>query len=424
MRLLHVSHQYRPAVGGAEQYITNLSEEMAARGHQVTVLTSRSRDYRTWRSELASCESLAGVEIRRFSALTRGKATWRILKYGYRKYWMRRTRRYEQLILIGNGPVCPGLFGAVLREARHYDLVHINNLHYAHAATAYAAAHWRHVPVVLTPHIHVEQPATYDVEYMRGMLRGSDHILADTAAERQALIAAGLDYQRVTTAGVGLRLEDFPALDPAACRRELGIPHDAFVLLFLGRKTEYKGLDTTLEAFSALQALRGHLYLLAIGPETDYSRGLWSQYAGMPRLLVRGDVDDEIRLKALNACDCLVMPSAGEAFGIVYLEAWAVGKPVVAARTKAVSSLIDAGQDGYLVTPGDARELAECIDSLVRDPPVAQSLGWRGQLKVQQRYSLQRIGDIVEGVYWRVLRRRAVPAAAAGHRRLPAQRNE
>jgi glycosyltransferase involved in cell wall biosynthesis len=406
MRLLHVTHQYRPAVGGAEQHIINLSEEMARRGHQVTVFTSRSRDYLSWQNELPAVECLDGVQVHRFWSFGRGKRTWRMLRYGYQHYARSRSWRYEPWIFLGNGPVCPGLFWMVLRKASNYDLVHINNLHYAHAATAYAAARCRGLPVVLTPHVHVEQPVTYDVGYMWAILRGSDHVISDTKAERQFLLDAGLDHQRVTTAGVGLCLEAFSLLDKQACRHDLGLPADAFVLLFLGRKTEYKGLDLILEAFAALRARHPRLHLLALGADTEYSQNLWSHYAGLPGLLNLGNVPDETRLAALNACDCLVMPSSAEAFGIVYLEAWAVGKPVIGARTRAVASLVTDRRDGYLVPQRDIGALAERILHLMENPIQAQQMGKHGRAKVMNRYTVPRIADVVEGVYLRVLRRR------------------
>lgn len=406
MRLLHVTHQYRPAVGGAEQHITDVSEEMARRGHQVTVYTSRSRTYYTWKADLPGREQLLGVDVHRFRSLRRRSWTWHMLARGYNGYWRTRSRRYEPLIWLGNGPVCPGLFWAILRMGWSPDIVHINNLHYAHAATAFAAARRRGLPVLLTPHIHVEQPVTYDVGYMWSMLRRSDHVLADTEAEREFLIESGLDPWRVTTAGVGLRPEEFPILDRETCRRDLDLPADAFVVLFLGRKTEYKGLDVVLEAFHRLQARAARLYVLAVGGETAYSEALWSRQGGHPRVISHGSVPDDLRLAALNACDCLAMPSTGEAFGRVFLEAWAVGKPVIGARTRSASSLIADGQDGYLVAPGSACQLADRIECLLSGGGLAGEMGARGRGKVMNRYTVARIGDIVEGTCARIIRRR------------------
>ena len=77
MRVLYVTHQYPPAIGGSENYVGDLSQELAARGRQVDVFTSRSRDYRTWKSELAPRECVNGVNVYRFRSLRRNWLAWR-----------------------------------------------------------------------------------------------------------------------------------------------------------------------------------------------------------------------------------------------------------------------------------------------------------------------------------------------------------
>ncbi len=405
MRLLHVSHQYRPAIGGAEAYITDLSEELVARGHQVDVFTSRSLDYHTWRSELPRREHLAGVDVHRFSSLPRNGSAWRALDYGFGHYWASGARRYEPYIFYGNGPLCPMLFGAILRSAQRYDLMHISHLHYSHAYTAYVAARLRHLPVVLTPHLHVEQRSTHDVGYMRAVLQGSDAVLAVSQAEGDYLLSHGLGRE-VAVAGNGLRLERFPPLDVVRSRARFGIPEQAFVVLFLGRKTEYKGLDTCLEAFRALRRQRPNVVLLAAGPETDYSQRLWSDAGAVEGLIVRGALSEEDKLAALAASDVLAVPSSGEAFGIVYLEAWAYCKPVIGARIAAVASIIRDEQDGFLVEPGQAGQLQQRLLDLADRPNLARTLGEQGRRRLEQRYTVSRIADVVEGLCLRTVRRR------------------
>lgn len=404
MRVLHVTHQYRPAIGGAEKYITDLSEELAGRGHQVDVFTSRSHNYRTWRNDLPAFERLDGVDVYRFRSLPRTDMTWRALRYGFEQYWRTKARRYEPFIWYGNGPVCPGIFANILRYAGRYDLVHINQLHYAHSLLAAWAAHLRALPVVITPHLHAEQIVTYDVGYMRTILSKSDAIVADTNGENAFIRAQGWN-SNVVTGGVGLRMDSFPSLDAQESRANFDLPANSFVLLFLGRKTEYKGLDICLEAFITLRRQRDDVYFLAVGPETEYSRQLWARYPEVDGLIVRDRVSDDERLAALAACDVLVMPSTGEAFGIVYLEAWAYRKPVIGARIASVKSLISEGEDGFLIEPGATETLVEHLTHLTDEPRLAQKLGNHGRRKLERRYTIERIGDIIEGTYARVLRR-------------------
>jgi glycosyltransferase involved in cell wall biosynthesis len=404
MRVLHITHQYHPAIGGAERYITDLSEELAQRGHQVDVFTSRSVDYHTWHNELPCSERLNGVNVYRFRSLPRTQHVWRVLEYGLGNYLRKGAWRYEPFIFYGNGPICPGIFVAVLRQAQQYDLIHINNLHYSHALTAYIAARLRRLPIVITPHVHAEQRETHDVGYMRMVLHGSDVVLAVTQAEKEYLAGRGWNPE-IVVGGVGLPLDRFPQLDPRQCRARFNLPEDGIVILFLGRKTGYKGLEACLEAFVALRQKRQDIYFLAAGPETDFSRQLWLRYDGLDGLVVRGAVSNEERLAALAACDVLAMPSAGEAFGIVYLEAWAYCKPVIGAKIISVSSLISDGVDGFLVQPSQVAQLINYLKYLADDREMAQTMGERGRAKLEKRYTIERVADIMEGVYARTVRR-------------------
>lgn len=407
MRVLHVTHQYAPAIGGAERYIIDLSEELAQRGHQIEVYTSRSTDYHTWANVLPRAETIQGVPVRRFNALPRRGHTWRALQIGVHNYWSGRSAAMAALIYYGNGPICPGMFGAIVRQAPRFDLVHINQLHYSHSAIAYAAARLAGLPIVITPHVHAEQPVTYDVDYLLAILRGSEIIMADTESERTFLLGQGFPSTGVVTAGHGLNLAGFPHQDRGAARARFGLPEDAFVVLFLARKADYKGLEPSLHAFLRMRQSHPNAYFLAVGPETAHSQQLWLTFGRQPGVVVRGAVDDAERLAALAACDVLSLPSTGEAFGIVYLEAWAYAKPVIGAPIRAVSALIDDGQDGFLVPPAQVVTLAARLAWLADHPDQARRMGAAGQAKLRRRYTTGHIADIVEGVYTRARRHHA-----------------
>jgi glycosyltransferase involved in cell wall biosynthesis len=298
------------------------------------------------------------------------------------------------------------MFIALLSRVGQYDLVHLNSLVYSHAAYAYRAARWRGVPVVVTPHVEIGQKVTYALGWQSRILEGSDHVIAVTQGERDFLLELGLDPWRVTTAGNGLHVDSYPTRDMGECRRRLGLPADAFVLLFLGRQVRYKGLDATLEAFTVLRRRYPHLYFVVAGPETDFSRRLFSNWQEQPRVINLGRVSDDVRIDVLNACDCLVLPSAGEAFGIVFLEAWIFGKPVIGPRTLAISTLIEDGRDGWLVPVSDPLAIAEVLVRWLDAPLLAQEMGACGREKVLSRYTWPHIADIIEGVCFRTLRTR------------------
>jgi glycosyltransferase involved in cell wall biosynthesis len=308
------------------------------------------------------------------------------------------------------------MFASLRSRASEYDLVHLNALVYSHCAYAYPVARRRGVPVVTMPYVEMQHRSTYDLGYQGKVLTGSDHVLVVTEGERAFLLERGLSPWRVTTVGCGVRAASYPTRNATECRRRLGLAEDAFVALFLGRQVKYKGLATALEAFALMRGRAPNLELVVAGPETDYSRRLFYRWGGrlgqrdrLPGVRNLGRVSDEERLDLLNACDCLILPSSGESFGIVYLEAWTVGKPVIGAHTPAVSTVIDDGVDGWLVPAGDPVALARALSRWIESPLLARQMGERGRAKVLRRYTRAHVADVVEGVYRRVLRaRRAV----------------
>jgi glycosyltransferase involved in cell wall biosynthesis len=312
MRILHVTHQYPPAIGGAERHIANISEELTRRGHQVDVFTTRSTDYQTWRGSLPRCEELGGVKVYRFECFKRGRLTWKVLRRGLGGYQRTRSAWYTPFIIWGNGPISPAMIWRLLRSGRQYDLIHVNSLHYAPVSYVYLVARCLGVPFAVTPFVHIDQPVVFDIEFQNAIIRNADLVLAMTDREKDYLCARGVPGDRVTVAGGGVRLEDYPQLDPKVCRQRLGLPQEGFLLLFLGRKEKYKGLESLLVAFERVQGECPDLFLVAAGGETDYSRQLRERFSGLDRIVFLNRVSEQVKLELLNACDLFALPSVGE----------------------------------------------------------------------------------------------------------------
>jgi glycosyltransferase involved in cell wall biosynthesis len=96
------------------------------------------------------------------------------------------------------------------------------------------------------------------------------------------------------------------------------------------------------------------------------------------------------------------MPSRTDSFGIVYLEAWLNGVPVIGARAGGVPEIISDGVDGYLVDFGDVPALANRIELLLRRPDIAHELGQAGRRKVLAEHTwdhkIARIAEIYSQV--------------------------
>lgn len=403
MRVLQVVHRYRPAIGGVEQYVADLSETLVQRGHSVDVATTRATNIWTYESALTPFERINGVDVRRFASLHRGRLTSHVLRFAYDNFRESGGWWFEPLLVAGKGPLAPGLGWHILRHGREYDIVHVHALPFSHPVYAYYCDRAAGRPLAITPYIHIDQPPDYDLAIYNRVLRRADMIVAMTSREASYLTDRGVDPARIIVAGCGIRLADFPPLPMEACRERLRIPSDAVVLLFLARKEAYKGLRVVLDAFAQLQTRYPKLHLITAGQGTPDSVEVYRKYEGLPRWLDYDLVSEEQKKDLLNATNVMVLPSTGESFGIVFLEAWALRKPVIGVRAGAVPWVVEDEHDGLLAEPNNSSDLASAIERLINSPDLAHRLAENGRAKVVERFTLDLVASRIEDGYRRVI---------------------
>jgi glycosyltransferase involved in cell wall biosynthesis len=113
---------------------------------------------------------------------------------------------------------------------------------------------------------------------------------------------------------------------------------------------------------------------------------------------------------AFERAQIVVVPSFGEGFGLVALEAMERGRPVIASAVGGLPEIVDDGRTGVLVSPGDADALATAIRELLREPARAEALGRAGRARAVEQFSQERCTDRIETLYRSAL-------TAAGDRR-------
>jgi phosphatidyl-myo-inositol dimannoside synthase len=228
--------------------------------------------------------------------------------------------------------------------------------------------------------------------YRRMSLRSADVVLATTSYNAGKLV----DLQKVPPAKIrslpwplGLRM-----LDLAESAATLRVP-DAFpqgrVILTVGRwmsSERYKGADELIRALADLRGSFPDLSLVLVGSGDDVPRlkqiaadlGL----AGATRFL--DDVSCEQLAACYSRCEIFALPSWGEGFGLVFLEAMAFGKPLVGARAGGIGDLLKDCVNGILVPPRDIAALVQALDQLLRHQPLRDKLGRRGAEMVRLKY--------------------------------------
>ncbi|WP_042560351.1 glycosyltransferase [Pseudomonas fluorescens] len=277
------------------------------------------------------------------------------------------------------GPFSEGLEHYVESQVSKYHLVITHNHVFRPAIVAVEAAKRHDVPVVIIPHAHLDDDF-YHFPDLNAAAKSADLVLASPLAACEFYRGRGANVSYFP-AGIDTK-EVFHQDDVDAFRSVFS--GDRPFLLVLGRKSGAKGYKDTIASVEKLNAQGQNLHVVLIGPDDDGIPVL-SQHATylgkQPRNVVRG---------ALMSCLSLVNMSSSESFGIVLLEAWLAGKPVIA--NNACAAFHDMAINGVNAILTDAESLAEAIKRLISDPALCTTLAENGR-GITQDYDWSVIGD-------------------------------
>ena len=243
--------------------------------------------------------------------------------------------------------------------------------------------------IICTHGVEVWEPLA---RLRRMTLRGATMVLAPSkyTAEHVAAVQ-GVAAEKIRVLPWGLDPQ-FEALAPQAAKSAApaNFP-EGRVVLTVGRwraDERYKGMDTLITALPRLLARWPELQLAAVGEGDDRA---WledlAEETGVQRHVHFLTGLSYPELAACYAhCEMFALPSKGEGFGLVYLEAMACGKPVIGGAHGGAPEVIDDGKTGYLVPHGDAVQLATAIETLLADPALEQEMGRRGRQRVENEF--------------------------------------
>jgi glycosyltransferase involved in cell wall biosynthesis len=397
MRILVVTAQFLPVVGGAERQAHALAKLLLARGHRATVLTRRLPD-------LAAHETIDGVPV------------------------VRAIRTVDVGPLFGVLYVLCVLW-FLLRHRREWDVVHVVSV-YLDAYTAVATRKLHGLPVVVRPACagyygdlaRLERFRVWPVfpgfdrrtirELIRTIAR-ADAFIANSREVREELVAAGCPGGKIAHIPNGVDLSRFhpdPAARAADGRRRLGLP-DGPLVVFAGRLDPQKGLHTLVAAMRspALAAAGAHLLLLGDGPQrADLAQAI--ERADLAdRVLFRGVVEDVAPY--LRAGDLFALPTLGEGMPNALLEAMATGLPCVASAVGGCRDVIVDGETGLLVPVEDATAFQAALEALVESAALRERLGAAARQAAVARFGLERMVDRYEACYRAAMAGAPVPAA-------------
>lgn len=421
MRILHLIQRYWPASGGAEVHLGEISTRLAAEGHQVTVATTDALDFeRFWeprKRRIAERESIhRGVRILRFPI--RYLPIPHLAYPGVRRLlwllsWVHPVPTGLLFHLARFTPWLPDLWRWLEQTDEPFDLVAGMTICFEPLLEAgLRFARRRGIPFVAYPLTHFGAgpgPGTdalsrfYTMRHQIELARRSDAVIAQTPTEREFYCQHGVNPENIHVIGPGFNPEDVLGGDGRRFRERHGL--NSPIVFMLSKMSYDKGAMHTTEAMQVLWD-RGYDARLVLAG--DILTPFKSYFSRLPRhvqgrILLLGPVGEAEKRDLLAAGDVLVMPSRTDSFGIVYLEAWLYGKPVVGARTWGVMDVIEDGLDGLLVPFGDVGALAEAIAYLLDHPEQAKAMGERGKEKALSQHTWERKYPQICDVYRRLV---------------------
>ncbi len=176
-------------------------------------------------------------------------------------------------------------------------------------------------------------------------------------------------------------------------------------ILFVGRLERRKGLKYLIKAYQRVKQEIPNSRLIVVGPGTrprkKYEK--WALRNALEDIVFVGYASYAELPRYYKTADVFCAPATSrESFGIVLLEAMAVGKPIVATNIDGYASVVTHGEDGLLVPPKDSRALARALVSVMSNETLRQQMGARGRLKAGE-YSWEHVAQRVFDYYVRVL---------------------
>lgn len=367
-RIALVASSFAPYIGGVERHVEEVARELLRRGHAVEVWTV-DREGRHF------VDHQDGLVVRRLPAplptmTWRGVARWGRLAPQAWRAWRAAHATFRPDVLhvqcFGPNGVYADALGRVTRTPRLIS---------SHGET-------------LADDHDIFSRSVLLREALRLALRNNEV----TGCSR--LVSSDLEQnygaRRVTVVPNAVQIERAPAAG--------SVDRSARHVVGVGRLERNKGFDLLLDAVS-LMPRDVSVELVGEGALREDLEARAARLGLGDRFQLVGKLDHPATLRRIAGGAVLCVPSRKEAFGMVVLEAWAVGTPVVATAKAGPADLITHGQNGLLVDPEDAQALAAALEFAMQ-PAQGARLAEGGERSLQE-FSWRHTVDLYEGLYVR-----------------------
>lgn len=355
MRICFYTETALPKIGGQELVVDALARQFLDLGHDITVLTQQPR-WR-YRPNDAALPYPVVRHLRFFST--------RYLVDCYRFFLRRMLRRASPPfdVLHCHGLYPSGYMAALLKEQLGLPVVLTS-----HGGDVYAEGVRLRKPVLHERHVRAVQAA--------------DRLIAISSFTRDGFLRLGAREEQLVEIPNGVHLEELTTRVDRPDEMDGRIEPGRY-LLYIGRLARRKGVDVLLRAL-AHTSPDARLVIAGAGVERANLEALANELGIGQRVVFVGAAHGATKAWLFQNALATVVPSRmSEAFGLVVLESYATGKPVIAARHPGLASLVREGETGWLVPPESPVEMAAAIAALMADAGRRATMGEAGRRFVQ-----------------------------------------
>lgn len=364
LRILMPSIYFPPRVGGIESHVFYLARELAARGHEVEVVTTRTEKASPWH------EVMDGVDVRRMPSFGKHFIGW-------------------VLSSILSAP-------QIVAAAGKADIIHCHT--FAFALGGSAANMLTGKPLAVTVHSsHFLRLARQ--KRMRAALRlvlKRAQALLSTSKEIDMVVGELLPGAFTMPIVNGIDTETFRPVKPALLKGE-----GEFLIVCPRRLVEKNGTEFLIRAVPHLEGrVDVKVYMAGDGPLRGYLENLARELGVARRIVFMGNVANDAMPAVFSSADLVVIPSLVEATSIAALEAMSCERVVAASRVGGLPEIID-DRVGLLFPPAQPEAIADAVEKVSRMDDTG-ALGREARRRVNENWSIRKIADIHEDLYWRL----------------------
>jgi len=382
MRIMIVTDQYPPMIGGVPTVTHSHAVDFVQRGHQVWVVAPSygMRDARRLEQ---------GVRVYRFSSFE----------------WP----SYKELRI----PFLPFMPMRNLIKKSEPDIIHIHSPAVLGNIAQILAGGLRK-PVIATNHylpINMSRSLTSDpligkhfsnvtYSYLVNFCNRCEYVTAPTMTALKLLYDHGLRAPAKAISN-GIDLTKFTPGEPSPnIRRRFNLPEDKPLILHVNRLSEEKRVNVLIDAVARMHN-NGHVALISTGPAEQELRAQVAQLNVEDRVSFLGYVRDADLLALRRSSELFVIPSEADLQSLATMEAMACGLPVVAANAYALPELVHHEKNGFLFKRGDSAEMAHYMGVLIADADLRVRMGAES-LKIITKHDRTQVLDQWEEIYHRL----------------------